>query len=323
MITIRKYDNNDKALWDKFVASGKNATFLFYRDFMEYHKDRFVDYSLLCFKNEKLVAILPANINDDIVYSHQGLTYGGLVIQTKTKFEEYVQIFESVLKFLDDNEIHQLFIKELPQIYCNSPSNELAYIQFLLEAKNVKIEISSTIQINDKGTFSNNRKEGVRRGIKNKLKIIEVDEMESFWNQVLIPNLSVKHKVKPVHSLKEITLLKNVFPENIRQFNVYKQDELVAGTTIFETDRVAHSQYISGNSDKNKLGSLDFLHHYLISEIFKDKSFFDFGISTENEGKYINTGLLSWKEGFGARATTYKSYSIETKNHQKLSKIFI
>lgn len=323
MITTRKYDDNDKILWDEFVASTKNATFLFYRDFMEYHKDRFVDHSLLCFNNGKLVAILPANINKNIVYSHQGLTYGGVVIQAKTKFEEYVLIFESILKFLEDNKVYQLFIKELPQIYCEGPSYELEYIQFLLGAKISKIEISSTIQINKKVPFSNNRKEGVRRGVKNKLRIIEAEKLDSFWNKILSPNLLNKHNTKPVHGLEEINFLKNNFPKSIRQFDVYNDNKIVAGATIFETDKVAHSQYISGNNDKNKLGSLDFLHHYLISEVFRDKPFFDLGTSTLDGGKVINKGLLSWKEGFGARATTYKTYSIETKNHQKLSKVFI
>jgi len=323
LITIRKYDNNDKALWDEFVASAKNATFLFYRDFMEYHKDRFVDYSLLCFKKEKLVAIVPANINENIVHSHQGLTYGGVVIKAKTKFEEYVLIFELILKFLDENEIDQLFIKDIPSIYSNSPSNEFEYIQFLLDAENIRTDISSTVEMGANISFSKDRIAGYNRGVKNKLKVIEVGEMESFWNRILIPNLLDKHKVKPVHCLEEIELLKNKYPKNIRQFNVYKDDQIVAGTTVFETDGVAHSQYISGNNDKNKLGSLDFLHYYLITDIFKDKLFFDFGISTENRGENINKGLLSWKEGFGARATTYKTYSIETKSHQKLSKVFI
>jgi len=323
MITIRKYESKDEILWDEFVVTAKNATFLFHRGFIEYHKERFVDYSLLCFNKEKLVAILPANISENIVYSHQGLTYGGLVIQSKTKFKEYVLIFQQVLNFLDKNKIHKLFIKDLPSMYSSIPSSELEYVQFLLDAENVKIDISSTIKIHDKTALSNNRKEGVRRGVKNKLKIVEVEEVDSFWNQILVPNLLDKHKVKPVHSLEEIKILKNNFPKNIRQFNVYSEDEIVAGTTIFETDKVAHSQYISGNSDKNKLGSLDFLHHYLISEVFKNKSFFDFGISTENQGRLVNKGLISWKEGFGARAITYKTYSIETKNYQKLSKVFI
>lgn len=40
---------------------------MFNRDFMEYHADRFEDFSLI-FKNEKgkIVALLPGNIKDNI-----------------------------------------------------------------------------------------------------------------------------------------------------------------------------------------------------------------------------------------------------------------
>ena len=145
----------------------------------------------------------------------------------------------------------------------------------------------------------------------------------SFWNEILIPNLSEKHQAKPVHSLDEIQYLHSKFPKNIRQFNVYQNDKIVSGTTIFETNLVAHSQYISGNSDKNELGSLDFLHDYLISNVFKDKKYFDFGISNENQGQNINQGLLFWKEGFGARTIVQNFYEIETKNYPLLESVLI
>ena len=81
--TVKKYTENDYAIWNDFIEHAKNATFLFHRDFMEYHKDRFEDYSLLVFDGEKLVAVLPANKNGETLYSHQGLTYGGLVYSDK------------------------------------------------------------------------------------------------------------------------------------------------------------------------------------------------------------------------------------------------
>ncbi len=323
MITIRKYENSDKTHWDEFVASAKNATFLFYRDFMEYHKDRFEDYSLLCFKKGKLIAVLPANYKENKLYSHQGLTYGGLIISSKIKFEDYLRIFEKVLKYLSENKIDQLFLKELPAIYATEPSGEFEYIQFLLEASIIRVDVSSTIKKGNSIPVSSSRKEGCRRANKSGLKVIEEKGMDDFWNEILIPNLKEKHNTCPVHSLDEIAQLKQNFPKNIRQFNVYDGDKLVAGTTVFETEEVAHSQYISGNEDKSKLGSLDLLHHYLITEVYMNKSFFDFGISTENQGESVNQGLLFWKEGFGARATTYKTYRIETKNYKNLSQVLI
>ena len=67
---------------------------------MDYHKERFEDYSLLCFKKGKLIAVLPANYKNSKLYSHQGLTYGGLIISSKIKFEDYLRVFEKVLKYL-------------------------------------------------------------------------------------------------------------------------------------------------------------------------------------------------------------------------------
>ncbi len=165
--------------------------------------------------------------------------------------------------------------------------------------------------------------EGVSRGQKQELNIKEVETFDEFWNEILIKNLEEKHQAAPVHSLEEISALKLNFPKQIRQFNVYINEKIVAGTTIFETKDVAHSQYISGNSDKNRLGSLDFLHFHLIETVFKDKMYFDFGTSNENNGKNINAGLQYWKEGFGARTITQDFYSVETKNHQLLETVML
>ena len=58
--TARRYTAEDAELWNEFVASAKNATFLFHRDFMDYHSDRFTDFSVLVFKDDALYALLPA-----------------------------------------------------------------------------------------------------------------------------------------------------------------------------------------------------------------------------------------------------------------------
>ena len=77
MITLKIYNDSYKSEWDSFISVSKNSTFLFKRDFMDYHSDKFKDNSLLIYKNSKLVALFPLNIADGKVYSHQGLTYGG------------------------------------------------------------------------------------------------------------------------------------------------------------------------------------------------------------------------------------------------------
>jgi hypothetical protein len=155
------------------------------------------------------------------------------------------------------------------------------------------------------------------------LVIKEELNFELFWNKILIPNLDKKHSAKPVHSIEEITKLQNTFPDNIRHFNVYDENNIVAGTTIFISENVAHPQYISGNNQKNELGSLDYLYDYLIKVVFKDKKYFDFGPSHEDNGLKINEGILFWKESFGAKTTVQDYYEIETQKYNNLAATLI
>ena len=133
-----------------------------------------------------------------------------------------------------------------------------------------------------------------------------------------MPNLKEKHNALPVHSLKEIEYLHSKFPKNIKQFNVYKNNEIVAGTTIFESNQVVHAQYISANSSKNELGSLDYLYYHLMTNVFKSKKFLDFGISNENNGKILNRGLSFWKESFGASSIIQDFYEVSTSKFTNL-----
>ena len=320
---IKIYDPSQKSLWDSFVKDSKNATFLFYRDFMEYHSDRFTDHSLLIYKNEKLVAVLPANISNSELHSHQGLSYGGLVLGKKSTFEETFQVFKSLLIFLNEMGIEVLKLKLLPKIYHQLPSDEIDYLLFLVKASLTRRDITScNFYEKPLKITSSNRLRGIKKGVKNELKVSEEINFKSFWKEVLEPNLRQVHNQKPVNSLEAIELLQSHFPYNIKQFNVFRNDEIVAGATIFETDTVAHAQYISANEIGRKKGGLDFLFNYLLQH-FSHKKYFDFGISNEAQGMKVNKGLLHWKESFGGRSIVHDFYEIKTENHHFLNDIFI
>jgi hypothetical protein len=320
---VKLYEKSNYKNWNTFIGQAKNATFQFHRDFMEYHNDRFQDYSLIVLDKEKWVAVLPANVVGKEIFSHQGLTYGGLVYNDKIKLASVIEIFKAVLSFLNDNEIEKLQLKLIPSIYHKKPSEELNYALFLAEAQLIRRDSMAVIDLSKKISIASGRKEGITKGKINKLEIKEIDDFELFWNTILIPNLAKKHHAKPVHSLQEITKLKELFPENIRQFNVYENGIIVAGTTIFQTENVAHCQYISGKEDKNELGGLDLLFHHLITEVFKNKQFFDFGTSNENQGRKLNNGLSYWKESFGASIIVHDFYEVESANYNLLDNVLI
>ena len=321
--TVKTYNSEDFTLWNEFILRANNATFLFHRDFMDYHSDRFLDYSLLVFQGENLVTILPANRVEDMVFSHQGLTYGGFVFESNIKLGQVLSIVKEVLKYLNNYNIKTLKLKRIPSIYTSFFSEEIEYAMFLTEAKLIRRDCLSVLDLTMDYKISKTRRESIHRGKKNELEIREESDFKLFWEEILIPNLDKKHSAKPVHSFQEMELLHQKFPYNIRHFNVYYMGKIVAGTTVFVTDNVAHPQYISGNSQKNGLGSIDYLYHYLITEVFKDKHYFDFGPSHENNGKQINQGILFWKESFGAKTTVQDWYEVETEDYIKLENILI
>ena len=321
--TVRLYQKGDFENWNAFIGKAKNATFLFHRSFMEYHSDRFTDYSLIVEDNNKWVAILPANVIDNQIFSHQGLTYGGLVYNEKIRLAAVLAIFEAILKFLESQKRTKLQIKLLPQFYADVPSEELNYALFLADAKLTRRDTIAVIDLQRNFIISKGRMEGVLKAQRAKLTVKEEFCFDRFWNEILIPNLQATYQAKPVHSLAEIEYLHQKFPQSIRQFNVYHESKIVAGTTIFETKNVAHSQYISGNAAKSELGSVDFLYHYLLKNVFQEKRYFDFGISNENQGKQLNEGLSYWKESFGANVAVQDFYEVNTANHQHFKTVLI
>ena len=315
---VEKYTKENRLAWDTFISGAKNATFLFARDFMEYHSDRFTDYSLLVYKDDLLYAVLPANIVGDKLYSHKGLTYGSLVLSKSAKLLYTFEAFKALLAFLNAKAISTLELRNIPTFYNTMPSDELSYFLFKANATLIKRDALMVIDTSTKIKFQKNRREGINKAKRNGLTIAVDDNFEGFWNEILIPNLQKKHGVAPVHSLEEIQMLAAKFPDHIKQVNVYKDNVIVAGTTLFLTKTTIHPQYVSGNSDKNAFGSLDLAYDYIINHFDSSKRYFDFNISSEENGAALNSGLIFWKESCGARTYVADNYLIDTACYKTL-----
>ena len=315
---VEKYTKENRLAWDTFISEAKNATFLFARDFMEYHSDRFTDYSLLVYKDDLLYAVLPANIVGDKLYSHKGLTYGSLVLSKSAKLLYTFEAFKALLAFLNAKAISTLELRNIPTFYNTMPSDELSYFLFKANATLIKRDALMVIDTSTKIKFQKNRREGINKAKRNGLTIAVDDNFEGFWNEILIPNLQKKHGVAPVHSLEEIQMLATKFPDHIKQVNVYKDNVIVAGTTLFLTKTTIHPQYVSGNSDKNAFGSLDLAYDYIINHFDSSKRYFDFNISSEENGTALNSGLIFWKESCGARTYVADNYLIDTACYKTL-----
>lgn len=307
------YTPNRKDEWDTLVKTSRNATFLFMRDYMDYHSDRYKDHSLIFRSEGKPVALLPANECGDTVFSHGGLTYGGLILPTRCGGAEVIRIFEAMLRHMQECGIRSIIYKPVPHIYHLAPSEEELYALYCYGANLIGRTLSSTIAVTS-GTphFTKLRNRCIKKGEKNGVTVHQTDDFAPFW-QVLVTNLSQRHGVTPVHTIDEITLLKNRFPDNIKLYISEKDGELLAGAVIYETPRCAHVQYIASTPRGRETGALDVIFSTLITGQYSQVPYFDFGISTEQGGHKLNEGLLNQKEGFGATGTVYDTYEISVK----------
>lgn len=308
---IRRYRREDKELWNSFVSKARNATFLFDRNYMDYHADRFDDNSFMFYHKGKLKAVLPANVSGDTIYSHQGLTYGGLLLDKKATVEDVLECFDSLNSWLRENGISKVVYKALPWIYQQYPSQEDLYaLTWKCKAQLISRDIASTIVVDNKLKFAESRKSGIRKALSLNIEVGESNDVDGFWH-VLEDNLGNRYNAKPVHTASEMKLLMSRFPNSIKLYVAKMNGEIVGGTLIYVTSQVVHTQYISASVEGKKHGALDLLFDYIINKVYANCRYFDFGKSTEQGGAYLNEPLIFQKEGFGGRGVCYDWYQWE------------
>lgn len=308
MFEIKRYTSQDQTIWDQYVSKARNATFLFYRDYMDYHSNRFHDYSLMFFKNGRLHSLLPAHSSDDTFFSHLGLTYGGLIMDINVTIAETCQLFECLNNYLRLKGFRHVQYKAIPWIYHQVPSEEDLYALFWkCGAKLSTRNVGTTIFIQQNLKWRRNHLRQLKKAYLNGITVQRGADIAEFW-PVLEQHLWQRYQSKPVHSLAEMQLLQSRFPNNIIQYNAYKEGHIVGGITIYLSHNVVHAQYSSGNAEGMALGAMEIIYDKIMHEDYPNYAYLDLGSSTEQECSIINEGLISFKEGYGGRAVVYDTY---------------
>ena len=311
MFEVRRYTADRADEWNQFVRASKNGTFLFDRRFMDYHSDRFRDHSLMVFRDHRLSALLPANEKDDVLVSHGGLTYGGLVMSPQCSAKGVLDAFTAINAYLRQQAISRVVYKAIPWIYHQLPAEEDLYaLTAVCNARLTIRDISSAIVSTRRLKFTESRRSGLRKARKAGLKVCESTNVDAFWH-ILNDNLTEKYAVSPVHTADELRLLCSRFPDNIKLWLVYDGDTPIGGTLLFLTPQVLHTQYISATPYGKQHGAIDLLFDHLIYNIYADYPYIDFGKSTVSDSADLNEQLIFQKEGFGARAVCYDTYEYE------------
>lgn len=313
MFTIIPYSPDRLSEWNSFVAQSKNGTFLFDRSYMDYHSDRFCDHSLMFYLEGRLVAVLPANRRGDTLFSHQGLSYGGLAMSAEATTAKVCTLFDEMNDLLREQGIARVVYRPVPWIFHHLPAEEDLYAIFLkCHAQIVGRDVSSTIIPDRPVKWKRDRHYAANKARTNGIIVRQTDDFPSFW-AILSDNLIAKFGAKPVHTLQEIMLLHERFPQSIQLWAAYAPDgQMLAATVLYLFKHVVHAQYISASEEGKRLHAVDGLFDYLLHQAFTDFPFFNLGTSNMPHSSDLHDSLIYQKEGFGGRAVCYDTYEWKT-----------
>lgn len=310
-LNVQPYSSDHRTRWDEFVALSKNGTFLIQRGFLEYHSDRFTDASTIVTDAEgRIKALFPANRSGKQITSHGGLSYGGMISDETMTAPLALDIFAAWLNHCRRAGVSEIVYRSVPAIYHRMPADEDRYAIFYHGGDLYRRDVTSVIDFTAEAPVQERRRRGVRKALKAGLHFEEMSDIAEFW-AILNQNLNSRHDTKPVHSLDEILLLRNRFPQNIRLFGVSGSGALHAGALLFCCGGTIHAQYIASSEEGRSQGALDLLFLTLIDRFRESARYFDFGNSNENEGRHLNRGLIEFKEGFGARSIVQDFFRID------------
>lgn len=308
MFDIVRYTPEHKAEWNRFVAQSKNGTFLFNRDYMDYHSDRFQDCSLMFYRERRLYALMPANRKEDVFQSHAGLTYGGLVMDEKTTAALTVTLFRELNEYLRANGFHHVHYKCIPWMYHQMAAEEDLYaMAHTCNARLQERDLGTVIIQRNAVRWERVRRRALKRAVEAGLTVERSTDYAGFW-QVLDDNLRTKYNSQPVHTLDEITLLASRFPDNIVLYLAKLGDDILAGMVIYVSAQVARAQYSSATPLGKQLGAIDILYDRIVCNDYRHLPYFEFGTSAMPDSNAINETLVFQKEGFGGRGICFDRY---------------
>lgn len=313
MIEAAVYGAQNELEWDAFCAGAVNATLLHTRRFLSYHRDRIRDRSLLLREDDKLVALLPAGEagdDPDVVVSHPGATYGGLIHQGRLRGARMLEAMQVCAATMRQFGYQRFRYKPVPHVYQQIPSQDDLYALFRVGARRIRCDLASVVDIENRGPVSERRK----RGLKKAARVVELSSSETHLSAlwvVLEENLLRKHGARPVHTLAEIAELQERFPQDIMLRAALIDGTVEAGVVFFRTPMLWHAQYIAASENANDACALDAVFHDAIREAGEAGArFFDFGTSNEQAGLVLNDGLYRFKSEFGGGGVVYEQYEL-------------
>lgn len=318
-ISVNEYTPRWKDTWDEFVRESNNGTIFHLQKFLSYHpENRFAWNHLMFSDGNDIIAVLPTAKMGTTLESPIGASYGSFVTKD-IDFGTTLELVDAFSEYCRSNGIERTLLTPPPIIYQHVMSQNLDYALAYRGYSFDKHYISHAIHLRDEDflkNFSGTARRYIHKYVREQSLTVEAStDLEAFY-PILVEN-KARHGVKPTHSLDELKLLKELFPEEIILFLVRHRGNPIAGSLNFICNsRVLlcfYNMLLYAYEEYNPIHAV----MYEVASWAGKRGFqwIDIGVSQDTKAKNQMTpsmGLIRFKEKFDARgimrSTFYKRF---------------
>ena len=307
IVRDQELEKIDEQIWERFISESNNGT-LFSRPRFYRHHDELVPVRFIgCFEGEDLVAGLVGAFNEEATEftSPVKASYGGLMLPLAS-FSDTETALTVLMEYFRTIDVRKVQFTFPPLPYQRQLRQDLDFLLKYHGFQESQVLISSitfTDGYDDKALSSMGRR-AVKKARKKGVTINPIDNVEAFYD-VLEQNKQ-KFDLEPTHSLGEMRLLLDLFPDEIKLLGAWKDDTLIAGVMNMQCNAQAVlTFYICSLEKYQSLRPVNLLLHQVCVDA-RDRriSVVDFGVSMETDTDNPmdpRRSLIFFKEHFNSR----------------------
>lgn len=315
-IEILNQNKEDKEL-ELFLSRSDNCTifhrpsFLAYHDISKFTRFRDFEYQHFIFRNDKnkISAFIPgasyvSEENKRIYKTPFYSSYGGIVYDSQFKFADFEKIIDLFIEFLKSENTNEIYFTQTADCYCGEKSEKNNYISYILKLKGFELTNIEMILVKKTcddftGSFHNTIQRQIKQALNNGIEFRAENKITDESYSLLVKSQS-RLGGNPTHSIEELKLISNYFPENIITFSALHKGSIAAGIIGFLGNRNAlNTFYIFDDEEQRDIKGMQFVYYNVLNWA-KDKNikFVDFGPATF--GLTPHYSLINYKEKYGS-----------------------
>jgi hypothetical protein len=292
--------------WDDYIEQSVNGTLFHLRQFLTYHRDRFLgeERYLLVLGGDSVVAQIPVAIGEEDgvrrLRSPYGASYGGFAFQRYPTFSQSCDIVAAFIEWMHAEQVREATLTPPIAVCARLPFDVVHFALLSAGFKSVNRDISSLVPL-DQGTpigeaVTARARNHVRHAEREGVTIKPRGDLDDFWS--VLDSTFDRHGVPPTHSLDEFRWLAEELPDRVYVDVAYHGGLPVAGIGYFVINHIVNSSfYLCQRPDYRALNGLTLCVLHGLERARQDGyRWFDFGTSTDRMQPREN--IFRFKEHF-------------------------